>query len=426
MKGVSNKGGRLLVLALIAIALLVATWFLGSYDLEKEHVWRGPKASVWRERFLAAERTLAKLDVTSQRIGALETLEGFGPETVAVVPDGRGRLSARARGAALDFVARGGHLIVEAEDPNTDDALLDALEIKRHEIDSKLRYFGFWSDWTKPLTEPNPPGATSMVEVKLADDAPPLLVRLGGRAALDAENPRFTVGAADELRLVQVDRGKGRVTAVSDLGFATNAQLGRDDNAEFFTGLVKQTPTGSASAGAPPSSIATRVAFYRGEREALGAWLVAHAPLVLISLALLVGVWLWREMPRLGPLLPDPEPRRRRLLDHLRASGRLLWAAGRKGTLARAAATGAMAEVARHYPHVRLMSEAERAAFVVTRFSIAPSVAPDLVAGTLTSRSGPALIQLVRACAQIHAQLAPGAAVSHLPLSSSSSTTSPS
>src|SRR5207244_1153856 len=83
-------------------------WFLGSYDLVKERQWQTPEAKAWRERFLAAERMLDKLGMTSERIGALEHLEAFGPETVVVVPNGRGRISARARAPVADFLRRGG------------------------------------------------------------------------------------------------------------------------------------------------------------------------------------------------------------------------------------------------------------------------------------------------------------------------------
>jgi len=41
-----------------------------------------------------------------------------------------------------------------------------------------------------------------------------------------------------------------------------------------------------------------------------------------------VAVIFWRAAPRFGPGLPEPDPSRRNLLEHVDASGRLLWQEG--------------------------------------------------------------------------------------------------
>ena len=46
---------------------------------------------------------------------------------------------------------------------------------------------------------------------------------------------------------------------------------------------------------------------------------------VLVSMACLLVLILWVSCLRFGPIIPDPMPPRRRLLEHIEASGRFLW-----------------------------------------------------------------------------------------------------
>lgn len=58
--------------------------------------------------------------------------------------------------------------------------------------------------------------------------------------------------------------------------------------------------------------------------DGLWRWLLDHAPEALFIAALMLLAWLRREMPRFGPLLPEPPPARPGLREHLAASGRFL------------------------------------------------------------------------------------------------------
>jgi hypothetical protein len=67
---------------------------------------------------------------------------------------------------------------------------------------------------------------------------------------------------------------------------------------------------------------------------------------------LLLAAWLWRIMPRFGPLIPDPLPARRRLLDHLRASGLFHWNNGDVVRLTGAAREACMHKIGRTHPAI--------------------------------------------------------------------------
>jgi hypothetical protein len=91
---------------------------------------------------------------------------------------------------------------------------------------------------------------------------------------------------------------------------------------------------------------------------------------VLAARALLLVVWLWRIAPRFGPMAPDPAPARRRLLDHLRASGRFQWSAGGAAALAESAREAALRRLARAQTDFAALAPAEQRARIAAQFDL--------------------------------------------------------
>jgi hypothetical protein len=383
-------------LAGVALVALSGIWFLTHYDLEPAREWQPPQGIVWRDRFLACERFLTRMGLQAKTMAALESVRTLDRRTALILPARRGAIAPGTLAALREYVARGGHLIVESERYSGDDPVFETLGIARDEIDEHATSISaFELLFSGPLAQANRPNDRGLVPVRLEPGADALWVFFSGGEALSTEaETTVTLGEEDNLRMLQFRLGEGLVTAVNDIEFAENWQIGRNDNAEFLWRLLQRTPALEA------------VAIYRGRSQALGAWLWTHAAPVLGALALLVLVLLWRALPRLGPVLPDPEPGRRRMLDHLSASGQFLWSAERRNTLLHAAARRAMAEVVRRYPHVALMPEPEQAAFLSERFGLAPLLARQLASASFPDRRAPAMIQLARACAEIHQRIA--------------------
>ncbi|MFL6565219.1 MAG: hypothetical protein ACJ8G5_09845, partial [Burkholderiales bacterium] len=183
------------------------------------------------------------------------------------------------------------------------------------------------------------------VPVELADGRK-LAVSLFGAMTLRAAD------ADEKGRFVSFDYGEGAVTALVGLHFARNPLVGTEDNADFLWHLLSLTPAAELQI------------YLRPERLSLWGFLLQHATPVLAALAAFVALWLWRIAPRFGPVRPDPPPARRRLLDHLRASGRFYWAQGIRGRLVAAARDAALRRIARAQPDFAQAGEAERAARV--------------------------------------------------------------
>jgi hypothetical protein len=88
----------------------------------------------------------------------------------------------------------------------------------------------------------------------------------------------------------------------------------------------------------------------REASPSLLALLVRHAWPVLVSLGLLVGAWAWRAASRTGPVLAGALPPRRALLEHVRASGELLWRLEQREALLAGLREAVQRRLARRHP----------------------------------------------------------------------------
>jgi hypothetical protein len=238
------------------------------------------------------------------------------PNGTLVLPDRRDSIAPNERRRLLAWVEAGGHLIVEDEDHRRPDPLLDALAIQRK-------------------ATPNP-GSAAVLEVRLPHAPGPMKVGMHALQTLEAPQAQFSVRGKAATHLVHFARGRGQVTALNDLAFLRNGAIGTHDHAEFLWQLVRFQPDTAAV-----------FVFDNPQKLSLAGWLAGNAWPALAAAVGLLALWLWHVAPRFGPLAPDPEPARRRLLDHLRASGRFQWSTGGAATLAESAREAALRRVAR-------------------------------------------------------------------------------
>ena len=386
--------GQLLLL-LIVIAGGVAL-FLMMYEKKAVDEWNPPSARVLREPYLAAERWLRAMEMPSRHLGSFEQAADLPPHSALIVPAGRVGMTAQARAAVLQFVRQGGHLLVESERWEKPDPLLEDLGISRSEApdfdyhDDRTG-FGSLRAFRNP-TESASADDPALLSVRWEDQPAPLLVTTLGGELLSSEDAIRTINGDEGTRILQKQLGEGLITAINDISFAQNWRIGRNDNAQFFWLLLNDTPD------------LAHVYWYRVRPPQLWPWLKQHATPVLISLALLIVLFIWHGLPRFGPSQEDPSGERRRLSDHLGASGRFLWSAGQRSNLARAAAACAYDAAARRYPHLRSMAADDQIAFLCRRFQLPPSHAQQLVHGS-DVREPTEFLRLTRSCRHLHREL---------------------
>jgi len=364
-------------LALAAVGLLALAWFFSRFEYATVNERTGLRGEARLRPFLAAERFSERMGLAARELRSLPELDRLAAGTVLILPSRRRAVDARRTGQLAAWVQKGGHLIVEAGFTGADDPV--------------FARFGLRFEPGGPARQPVRQEVTGRKE-KVA-----MMTLRPGHVVAERGEPLFRVGAPGAERVLSVAAGAGMVTAAADLDFARNRYIGMHDHAELLWRILNLTPAWELAV------------FHHPQRLSLWGFLARHAPESLAAAALLLALWLWRIVPRYGTLLPDPPPVRRRLLDHLRASGRYLWGRGLGARLAAAAREAALRRVTRAYPDFAAAAPAERAARLQALAGLAPEEAALLLAppGPAAPR-GEALIRLVHGAQRVHAALERG------------------
>lgn len=379
--------GRTIALILVGgLVVLGVAWFLATHDRVTRQDWVGPSGEARLRPFLAAQRFAERMGLKVSEVRSLPELSALPARGVLLVPNRRQELQATKLADVLRWVENGGHLIVEAEFLGVPDPLLDQLGVKRSAIE--------------PLKGPQTldvPGSSERLRVYFGD-----AMRLD---AAQGEAP-LRIGAS----LVSFTRGRGMVSAASSLRFARNPgfedhfaklrktpapSIGALDHAELFARLLALTPAHEL------------VVYFRPTRLSLWGFLKEHAAPALAAGGLLLVLWLWSIVPRFGPVAPDVPPGRRRLLDHLRASGRYYWVKGLRPQLVVAARDAALRRIARAQPDFVSAPMAERVTRVAALTDISKEEAARFLGAAGTMR-GADFIRLTQHAQRVHSALDKG------------------
>lgn len=326
-----------LILLLLAIAAAAgAAWFFNNFEQVTEKVHTGYRGEARINPWLAAERLLTRMGARAAAMRSLPELRNLPPSATLWLPARRHTLTQSLRQSVLEWVGRGGHLIVEAEAAALPDPLLDALGVRRIAV-------------KRPKGAEARCESSEPFEVVLPGRESGSLVRLSRTLRLDAADAEFSFDGGLGNALLILRRGNGQATVLNELDFASNRSIGTEQHARFLWELVSPAP-----------GDATVYFFNRPGKLSLSGWLQENAWAPLSGAALLLLLWLWQVALRLGPIAPDPVRGRRHLLDHLRASGRFLWSRGGTQRMIDAARDSSLRRITRAHPDFLAVPEAER------------------------------------------------------------------
>ena len=297
-------------LAVVATPVLAALLYaaLNWYTFEEVSVRVGLSEEARREPFLAYARLLARLGARTEIFSRPAQLDR--PPEGGVLLLGSYRLAfmspERVR-TLVAWVERGGTLVVEAEPPIIRDPLLEAFGVGRPKpARERARTPPSGRDFGEARFE-WPAGAGNL-RVELYEFSPGLEERR-------AHAGRILVRVGARTPMIAFESGRGRVVAVTTLGFLHNTRIDKADHAEFGWRMAR-------IAGEAPRV----VLFIRPQSPSLWSFARANAWAALVAGVVLLAVWLARIVPRFGPLAPADAPPRRSLVEHVAASGRYLWA----------------------------------------------------------------------------------------------------
>lgn len=298
---------RLGVLASLSALLLLIAGCGGGHRIEERETGYRGKARL--DPYLAAARFL-------QHYGyQVESRPGWpkpGPDTsVMVVP--MSVLNTQAFVREVDqWVQDGGHLVCLGERAESwHDDWRDHYQIRRDPGDE-----GKHDDVAPPPCRAWLERAGLKVDLRSGEDLKAESV------VFDDKRFEIAAGSAHEVRetggrprvLGHVDYGHGCITVLTDARPFRNRYIDEHDHAALLLAIVHLSPYSGA------------VLFVRDASLSFWELLWRHGWPALCGLAAVIAFWLWRNMPRYGPLAAEEEISTLRAYDHhLEALGDFHW-----------------------------------------------------------------------------------------------------
>jgi len=330
----TRTAGWITVLVSALVLAGFVTWFLRTYERVDRDLRLPPRGEAGYNPLYALRRTL-ELDGVDVRSSARLDLSGAplrATDTLLLLDDPR-RLNPNQVQQLLDWVERGGHLVLRTPPPagwddDLDVPILHALGVLLSE------------------------DATECMDLHVPGDEPHVEFCNGRRFFFDQVQPPITWGnLGSGYVLARLARGQGTVDVAADLDFLTNGGQG---------GPVEETPVGGLRDRAHRALARQLLApnygqgsvhlVYAAQMPSLLRTIITRGWPVWAPLALALLCWLWLRAQRFGPLRPAPAGERRSLLEHVRASGEHLSRYGRHALLHDALRRAFLLRLRRHDP----------------------------------------------------------------------------
>ncbi len=337
----SRPSRRASWVALTASAAASLALFFLSCEKRAIEIPRGYRGPAATNSYLAAPRMLERMGTPVRSLADLTGLSELPPANATlIVPTSRRALGKARALELLEWVERGGHLVVVSwqlfDDANRDpDLILDPIGVRQflneprdeeppheeppHEEEPAAPLPAPLVTQTSAVAAEDEPPRPEIARAIFPDRDTPLEVEFDPafRLELDpaaTEARLFEIRDANGAHLVTLRRGRGRVTALTDDYFLTQPVIGAWDHAELVYRLAhfegRSGPVWIVFGDDYPGALTL---------------VLRHAWTVVASAVVLLALWLWSVSRRFGPLAPDPPSERRELMEHVRASGRFQW-----------------------------------------------------------------------------------------------------
>lgn len=359
------RGARigLIVLAAVGVLVAVVAWFLHNYTRVEHEFALPPRGEAAYNPLYALKKSLQadgvrvesrqRLDLSAHALAPRDTLLLFGDARMLAPQDVR---------RVLEWVEGGGHLLVRTPagvdwDEKLAAPLFDGLGVALRD----------GADGSRDCVPFQVEGEESHVEF------------CGAR--------RFGfVGTVPELSwgdlkhgyvYARIGHGDGHVDVLGSMDFMTNGRAPQPGLGDIFGG-------GSSGSGlrdvphrvlarqvlAPNYGRGTMHLVYAAQMPSLWSLLLARGWPVWLPLLLALCAWLWLHARRFGPQIPAPAAERRSLLEHVRASGELLFRYGRSPLLYAAARQAFLARLRRRDPVAAALGGEAQVAALAERFKL--------------------------------------------------------
>jgi hypothetical protein len=260
----------------VALALVGAIWFFDTFEQVETKVWVGPSGAARTNPYLAATRFMQRMGYAVSSIERPRDLDALPHAATLILLARRAVVTPERAQSLVAWAAAGGHLIIEPEAQRSRDVMLERLAIGRGQA---LK------------VKPTPTLAVELPELERTLQVTPTVrdtLTLGPRQA------EWTVADAGGMRLASLRHGSGRISIVTGFQRFGNRAIGSHDNAELLWQILRFMPDQKAVLLLrPPQS------------TPVFTWLYEHALAIVLCALALAALWLWRVMPRFGPIQPS-------------------------------------------------------------------------------------------------------------------------
>lgn len=279
-----------------------------------------------------------RLELDENPLGAHDTLLLYGDPAT---------LRAQERSELLDWVARGGHLILRTP-PLRDDLDADDAPI-----------FGELGIVLDGIDDDDPTAECMGLRVAREDDHVEFCY--ARRFAFAEDGPDILLSWDDEASetsvFARLAHGRGTVDVLADLDFLNNDQL--EDGPHYA--LARQLFQPNRGEGGTAHLI------YSADVPSLFRLMMRYGWMIATPLLLALMLWLWLRTERFGPLQPSPAVERRSLLEHVQAAGDHLYRYGRSAVLYDAVFDAFLRRLRRRDPYAAALDGALRVEAIARR-----------------------------------------------------------
>ncbi len=286
--------------------------------VREEEVEVGYRGRARIDPFLALTRFLERMEVPWEPRYALTEIPDTG--TVLVLPSEADTSPATAR-RLLTWVEEGGHLCYWLHGGNVFLRPWDPDELETEAEEEGAIPRALLEELGIEIAEGSAVGtevvwAGRSYEVEI-DAWPafsfPMWIWRGARG--------MRTGSRDESPVLQMERGRGRITFVGSAELWRNRKIGEKEHATLLWKMLRSGGTVKA------------IWYLRRTQTSFFSLLWTYGWMALLSLAVYLVFWLWRSMPRFGPMVPDEEEASRDFQHHLAMTGQFLWSHDQAGAL---------------------------------------------------------------------------------------------
>lgn len=350
----SLKSKVLPFIYLLLLLVMVYWFFEYKVDFKYEKVDKGYQGEALTNPFLAAEYFLRRMGQNTKKITLFtEKKLALSENDSLLIPGSRIAYDQRRSQMLLDWVGKGGHLIITGE-------------ARKGETygsrDNLLNKIGLKIDWK--VLEANSLNEDAPVDLDIEDEDDFWRIDFVDYQIITYDSDFnhevvWSVTSNTKLHALQMKFGQGLVTLLSDTKMFRNEFIDDYDHAAFLFSLSNDQ-----------AQVSNDSVFYYSLSEdqlSLISWLWLKANPLMVSMFILTTVVLWMMMLRFGPIINVHEPVRKRFLDHIIAAGNYHWRQGHYNRLINNVRKQLSEKIQRSYPEWRNISREQQLKHLVDK-----------------------------------------------------------